>query len=66
MTSGSTAFTVSRAYRALESLKENLPENCALVHVDFSENFTCKYAKEITQIHFVASNNKATLHGGII
>ena len=42
-------YRVYHQYTVLRSLKDNLPENSALVHVDFSENYTCKYAKEITQ-----------------
>lgn len=59
-------YRIYHQYSALESLKVNLTDNSALVHVDFSENFTCKYSKEITQVHFGASNVQATLHDGIV
>ncbi len=36
-----------------------------LIHVDFSENYACKYSSEIQAVHF-ASNQQATLHTGVL
>ena len=36
-----------------------------MVHIDFSENFTCQYFKEIQSDHFGSSNCQATLHTGV-
>ena len=58
-------FNIQWQYRAYRNLKENLSHNECLIHVDFSENYTCKYAKEIQSMHFGGSHDQATLHTGV-
>lgn len=41
-------------------------ENECIIHVDFSENYICKYASEIQEVHFGASHEQATLHTGVL
>jgi len=53
-------------YKVMLSLKENLTSNEALMHVDFSENFSCKYHKEIQSTHFGANRQQVTLHTGVL
>lgn len=38
----------------------------ALIHVDFSENYSCKYSSEVQAVHFGASHQQATLHTGVL
>lgn len=47
--------------RTLSSAK-----NECSIHCDFSENYQCKYAREIQAVHFGASHSQITLHTGII
>lgn len=43
-----------------------MKENEAMVHIDFSENYACKYDKEIQSVHFGPSQTQITLHTGVI
>lgn len=56
---------IRHQYKAIKSLKENLKEDGAIVHVDFSENYMCKYASETQAVHFGASHRQITLHTGL-
>ena len=38
----------------------------ALIHVDFSENYSCKYSSQVQAVHFGASHQQATLHTGVL
>ncbi len=38
----------------------------AVIHIDFSENYTCKYSSEIQAVHFGSSHQQATLHTGVL
>ncbi|KAI0224425.1 hypothetical protein LSAT2_024589, partial [Lamellibrachia satsuma] len=46
--------------RAMESDTE------CTIHIDFSENYTCGYSREIQSIIFGASHQQATLHTGVL
>ncbi len=37
-----------------------------LIHVDFSENYACKYSSEIQAVHFASNQQQATLHSGVL
>ena len=37
-----------------------------LLHIDFSENYTCKYNIEIRSVHFGESNMQTTLHTSML
>lgn len=52
-------------YQTTSNMKQNLNENQALIHVDFSENYSCKYATEVQSVHFGASRNQISLHTGM-
>lgn len=47
---------------AITSLKEKLTLNQVLIHMDFSENYGCKYGKEIESAHFGGSKPQVSLH----
>lgn len=59
-------YNIRHQYAALRSLKETMKENEAMVHIDFSENYACKYDKEIQSVHFGPSQTQITLHTGVI
>lgn len=58
-------FNIKNQNREFKSCKENLMDNEAAILVDFSENYSCKLAKEIQSYHFGSSRNQATLHTGV-
>ena len=37
-----------------------------MLHVDFSENYTCKYTNETQALHFGGSHEQSSLHTGVI
>nr|XP_033968207.1 uncharacterized protein LOC117468276 isoform X2 [Pseudochaenichthys georgianus] len=51
-------FNIRQQYKYCRELKRNMSENECIIHVDFSENYTCTYASEIQAVHFVASRSK--------
>lgn len=46
---------------------EDLTNDC-LIHIDFSENYTCKYASKIQSVHFgnFGLHNQGMLHTGVL
>ncbi|KAJ2950774.1 hypothetical protein O0L34_g9039 [Tuta absoluta] len=48
--------------KTMSELRKNLSEKEVLIHMDFSENYLCKYGKEIQSMHFGASRQQITLH----
>lgn len=60
------AYNIRRQYGVYKTVRENLhPDECML-HVDFSENYTCKYSNETQSLHFGGSHEQASLHTGIL
>lgn len=49
-------------YKTMNNLKSNLQDDEVLIHVDFSENYSTKYAKEIQNFHFDGSRAQLSLH----
>ena len=48
------------------SLRSNLsPPNC-IIHIDFSENFSCKFSSEIQAVHLGGSHSQVTLHTAVL
>nr|CAI5864573.1 unnamed protein product [Callosobruchus analis] len=47
---------------AMTTLKASLRENDAVVHMDFSENYSTKYSEEIQSFHFGGSRTQISLH----
>lgn len=54
------AFNIRQQYRYSRELKRNIAENECVIHVDFSENYICKYASEIQAMHFGVYIKQAT------
>lgn len=59
-------FNIRWQYSMYRKLRENLGPNECLIHVDFSENYSCQYAREIQAVHFGGSHKQATLHTGVL
>ncbi|XP_056454193.1 uncharacterized protein LOC130388732 [Gadus chalcogrammus] len=58
-------YNIRQQYAFSRALKLNLPANECAVHIDFSENYGCKYSAEVQAVHFGASHQQATLHTGV-
>lgn len=43
---------ISHQYSELRKLKQDLDESTVVIHIDFSENYLCRYAEEIQSVHF--------------
>ena len=59
----SLMLTPMQFYRSLQLKMEHTE---CLIHVDFSENYTSKLAREIQSMHFGASKKQITLHTGVM
>ena len=59
-------FTFHMQYNYYRKRKETMGENECIIHVDFSENYVCKMAREVQGMHFGASKKQLTLHTGVI
>lgn len=58
-------FNIKHQYIALRTLRQSMTENEVMIHIDFSENYQCKYDREIQSVHFGANQNQITLHTGV-
>lgn len=58
--------TISHQYQTISELKKNLTDNEVLIHIDFSENYCCKYNEEIQAVHFGGARQQVTLHTGVL
>ncbi|PZC77517.1 hypothetical protein B5X24_HaOG203230 [Helicoverpa armigera] len=59
-------FNWCEQYRQYRACVTNLTNTEMIILCDFSENFDCKYSKEIQSMHYGASKNSITLHTGVI
>lgn len=55
-------LNIRHQYNSVEKIKINLGENEVLIHMDFSENYLCKYGREIQSAHFGGSKPQISLH----
>lgn len=62
---GQHVFNIKHQYATLRRLKDNLAANEVLLHVDFAENYTCKYGKEIQATYYGDSHQQVTLHTAV-
>ncbi|GBM80293.1 hypothetical protein AVEN_75205-1 [Araneus ventricosus] len=59
-------INVNHQHQIINKIKENLQKKEALLHIDFSENFNCKYAEEIQSTHFGSSKKQLSLHTSVL
>lgn len=55
-------FNIKAQFRNFRKCLENLQSDEVVLVVDFSENYSCKYEKEIQGHHFVGSRNQVSFH----
>ena len=60
----SQVHTVSHQLKELNILRENLKADGALVVIDFSQIYNCKYGWQFDGAHFRASKKQISLHTG--
>ncbi|CAH1111594.1 unnamed protein product [Psylliodes chrysocephalus] len=53
---------IQHQYGVIKQLKNNLGTDEVLIHMDFSENYSCKYAEEVQSAHFRGSKLQLSLH----
>lgn len=58
--------TIAHQYQTISELKKTLADNEVLIHIDFSENYCCKYNEEIQAVHFGGARQQVTLHTGVL
>jgi len=58
-------FNIRHQFEQYRYAKTNLCCNERIIHVDFNENFSCKYSAEIQSVHFGSSHRQVTLHNGV-
>lgn len=58
--------TIAHQYQAIQNIKNNLTLNDVLIHVDYSENYCCKYHEEIQAVHFGGARQQITMHTGVL
>lgn len=57
---------ISHQYKEISQIKLNLTHEEALLHIDYSENYTCKYGEEIQSAHFGGSKPQICLHTSVL
>ncbi|CAK1591552.1 unnamed protein product [Parnassius mnemosyne] len=57
-------FNFYYQYNQYKLCRENLKEYEAIIHIDFSENYICKFHQEVQAKHFV--KDQITLHTGVL
>ena len=58
-------FNIKWQFDAYRELRRS-PKHESLLHIDFSENYSCKYSEEIQSVHFGGSHKQASLHSGVL
>lgn len=59
-------FNIRHQFSHYRALKSQMKAHECLIHIDFSENYLCKYSAEIQAVHFGASHQQACLHTGVL
>lgn len=49
---------IHHQYVVTSNIKEKLAEDEAFIHMDFSENYQCKYSEEVQSVHLVGHEIK--------
>ncbi|KAL0869426.1 hypothetical protein ABMA27_007661 [Loxostege sticticalis] len=53
-------------FKIIRIVKNNMKSQSALLHVDFSENYLCKYGTEVQGAHFGGSKAQVSLHTSVL
>ncbi|XP_048006034.1 uncharacterized protein LOC125241546 [Leguminivora glycinivorella] len=58
-------FNMTHQQKSFRQCVDEVKENEAVIIVDFSENYQCKYNQEVQSMHFGSSRQQITLHTGV-
>lgn len=58
-------YNIQHQFQRLKSLRESLTEKDVVIHIDYSENYSCKYSREVKDTHFGGGNEQVTIHTGV-
>ncbi|CAH0547039.1 unnamed protein product [Brassicogethes aeneus] len=59
-------YNIQHHFKKIKQLRQNISSGSAIINIDFSENYGCKYSNEIQSVHFGASKPQLSLHTGVI
>lgn len=59
-------YNIRHQFKMHQRCLNMLDEESVAIHMDFSENYTCKLATEVQAMHFGASKVQFTLHTGML
>lgn len=59
-------FRICHQYRELQYVRKNPEPDEVVLHVDFSENYSCKWNAEIQQAHFGNAHRQVVIHQGVL
>lgn len=59
-------YNIKHQYKAYRQCIDGLTESEVALHIDFSENYACKYHSEVQSHHFGGSRNQVTLHTAVM
>lgn len=59
-------MNIINQYQIITELKKSLNDYETLVHMDFSENYSYKFAEEVQSLHFGGSRGQVSLHTVVI
>ncbi len=57
---------IRHQYASMKRLKENLTAEDLFIHIDWSENYACKWTNEIQSCHFAGNRSHISLHTGVL
>ncbi|MGL5028750.1 MAG: hypothetical protein ACRC6C_01280, partial [Wolbachia pipientis] len=57
---------IRNQHHEMDNLKKIMTEKEVIIHIDFSENYACKYSEEVQSVHFGASRQQVTMHTGVL
>ncbi|CAH0558569.1 unnamed protein product [Brassicogethes aeneus] len=59
-------YYIKTQYRNYRKCIDDLGINEIALHIDFSENYSCKFFEEVQSHHFGGSRNQVSLHTGVM
>ncbi|KAM7372480.1 hypothetical protein PAMP_009644 [Pampus punctatissimus] len=58
-------YNIQHQFDRLKSLRESLTEKDVVIHIDYSQNYSCKYGRKVKDTHFGGGNEQVTIHTGV-
>lgn len=59
-------FNIRHQFSRCRDLRNSLQKSECIIHIDFSENYSGKYSREVQSVHFGGSHKQITLHTGML